>query len=54
MAIIYSIENLEEYSFYEIVVAEISTIIDDLRKKVTAAGVVHDNLSVVEILDDTV
>ena len=54
MAIIDSIEDLEKDAFDEVVVAEISTTVNDLREKVAVAGVVHDNVSVVEILDDAV
>jgi hypothetical protein len=45
---------LEEDSLDEVVVTKVATTVKDLGEEVAITGIIHDNVSVVEILDDAV
>ena len=52
MAIVNCIKQLEENFPDQVVLTEISAVMEDLRKEITIATVVHDDPSVLRVLDD--
>jgi hypothetical protein len=54
VAILHCVQQLEEDMLDEDVVPEIAAIMEDLCEQITIAGVVHDDVRVVEVLYDPV
>jgi hypothetical protein len=54
MAVLNSIEQLEEDMLDEEVIAEIAATMKDLGEKVSVAGVVHNNVRVIVLFDNAV
>ena len=53
VAVVNCIEQLKEYILDEVVVSEVSTVMEDLREQVAVRAVIHDDPGIVLILDDT-
>jgi hypothetical protein len=47
-----SIEQLEKNMLDEMIVPEVSAAVKDLGEEITVFGVIHDNVSVIVVLDD--
>jgi hypothetical protein len=52
VAIFHSIEHLKKDVLDECVVTEIPAVVKNLRKEVVVGGVIHNNISVIEVFHD--
>jgi len=51
---LYRVEQLKENPLNDVVVAEVTTAVEDLGEEVAITGVIHNDIGVIVILDDAV
>lgn len=54
MAVLDCVKQLQEYFLNKIVIAQITTMVEDLRKQVAVLAIVHNDIGVLWVLDDAV
>ena len=54
VAVLDCVKQLQEYFLNKFVIAQITAMVEDLREQVAVLAIVHNNISVLWVLDDAV